>query len=76
MLVVVRNGIFSGTGVVSRRTDVLPTDARGRGRHDPFQGFERLTGNESLRQHHKIVCKHRTVHIRLKVIESLPIAAR
>ncbi len=40
-----------------------------------FEGLRRLAGSESLGQHNEVVGKHSTVHIRLEVIESLPVTA-
>ncbi len=40
-----------------------------------FEVLRRLAGSESLRQHNEVVSKYSTVHIRLEMIEPLPVAA-
>ncbi len=74
-LVVVRRHDFLGATPVLRSNRSRADDDPGGDHHHWFRERESLTGSETLGQYHEIVGKHRTVHIRLEVIESFPVAA-
>ncbi len=58
------------------RPNVLRAVAEpGEDHHRRFLDCERLVGSESSREYNEVVGKHRAVHIRFEVIESLPVAA-